>query len=112
MRPDARRDSEGPPPQHDLPLHRCGQRVGVQEENVIRPLLADALDPRPIELDPDADAPGQVHLPTTRGVANKLERGVGSDPARHRTEAGEELTCDYRLFDMDSVEGEELMAYR
>ena len=25
---------------------------------------------------------------------------------------GEELTCDYRLFDLDSVEGEELAAYR
>lgn len=25
---------------------------------------------------------------------------------------GEELTCDYRLFDLDSVEGEELAEYR
>jgi uncharacterized protein len=25
---------------------------------------------------------------------------------------GEELTCDYRVFDLDSVEGEELAAYR
>jgi len=32
--------------------------------------------------------------------------------ARRDIEAGEELTCDYRLFDMDSVEGEELTAYR
>lgn len=32
--------------------------------------------------------------------------------ARRDIAAGEELTCDYRLFDLDSAEGEELAAYR
>ena len=32
--------------------------------------------------------------------------------AKRDIEAGEELTCDYRLFDLDSVGGEELAAYR
>lgn len=32
--------------------------------------------------------------------------------AKRDIAAGEELTCDYRLFDLDSVDGEELSAYR